>query len=398
MRRIKIFNARIITPYRVIANGCVIIENGRIACVSEADIPCGDCFLIDAHQYYVSPGFIDIHTHGAGGSDFMDGTAEAFFHAAEVHARYGATSIVPTTSACSVEELKNTLEAFKSAKQSNTHGAKLLGLHLEGPYFSMKQSGALDPRYIHNPRPEEYMKILGWSDDIIRWSAAPELEGALEFGRIVSERGILVSIAHSDAIFEQVREAYEIGGYRHITHLYSAMSGVKRIDGLRYAGVIESAYLIDGLTVEIIADGMHLPESLLKLIYKIKGAGKIALVTDSMRAAAMPDGPSIFGSLRDGQNVIVEDGVAKLPDKSAFAGSVATTDRLVRTMVNIAGVELTEAVRMVTSTPAAIIGQKSKGSLDQGKDADIVIFDENINVKMTMVEGNLIFASDGSKL
>jgi N-acetylglucosamine-6-phosphate deacetylase len=390
MRKIKIHHARIITPYRTVDNGCLVIENGHISYLGERDIPVEDCLLIDALGYYVAPGFIDLHTHGAGGCDFMDGNAEAFCCAAEMHALHGATSIVPTTLTSTDEELKNTLEVYKIAKKANTKGSRFLGLHLEGPYFSMEQRGAQDPRYIRDPKPENYTKILGWSDDIIRWSAAPELDGALEFGRMLTARGVLASIAHSNAFFEQVEEAFE-NGYRHITHLYSAMSGVRRINGLRYAGVIEGAFLIDGMTVEIIADGIHLPASLLKLIYKIKGADKIALVTDSIRAAGMPEGPTIIGSIEGGQEAIVEGGVAKLPDRSAFAGSVATADRLVRTMVNIAGVPLQDAVRMATSTPAAIIGQKSKGCLAPGKDADIVIFDNDINIKLTIIEGNIIY-------
>jgi len=214
----------------------------------------------------------------------------------------------------------------------------------------------------------------------------------MEFGRFLKEKNILPSIGHSNAIYEEVIEAFE-NGYTHITHLYSGMSGVRRINAYRYAGVIESAFLIDEMTVEIIADGTHLPSSLLKLIYKIKGPDKIALVTDSMRAAGMPEGESILGGIRDGQKVIVEDGVAKLPDRTAFAGSVATADRLVRTMINIAEVPLIDAVRMMTTTPAKIMKiDDRKGSIVVGKDADLVIFDEDINIQTTMVEGEVVYS------
>lgn len=390
MDRVKIYNGRLITPYRIIEKGSIVIEDGKIVSVCEGDVHTSDCLEINAEGNYVSPGFIDIHTHGGGGHDFMDGTVEAYLGAAEIHAKHGTTSMIPTTLTSTNEELKNTFEVYRLAKNRNKKGANLLGLHLEGPYFSMEQRGAQDPRYIRNPDAEEYKAVLGWSDDIIRWSAAPELEGALAFGRYLKGQGVLASIAHSDAIYEQVQAAFE-NGFTHITHLYSGMSGVRRINAYRYAGVIESAFLIDDMTVEIIADGVHLPASLLKLIYKIKGSFKIALVTDSMRAAGMPEGKSILGSLKDGQDVIVEDGVAKLPDKTAFAGSVATADRLVRTMVKIAEVSLIDAVRMATSTPASIIGVSNhKGSLVPGKDADIVIFDEDIAVQRTMVKGNII--------
>lgn len=391
MDRVKIVNAQVITPYRIIKNGTILFENSRIVYTGEGGISAEDYFEIDAGGNYASPGFVDIHTHGGGGHDFMDGTVEAYLGAAEKHARYGTTSIVPTTLTSTNEELKNTFAVYDQARRLNENGAEMLGLHLEGPYFSMEQKGAQDPRYIKNPVPEDYTEILGWSDDIIRWSAAPELDGAFEFGRYIKNRGILPSIAHTDAIYEQVLDAFECG-FTHITHLYSAMSGVRRINAMRYAGVIESAFLIDEMTVEIIADGVHLPESLLKLIYKIKGPSRIALVTDSMRAAGMPDGESILGSLNNGMKVIVEDGVAKLLDRSCFAGSVATADRLVRTMVKLAEVPLADAVRMMTSTPAAIIGVgRTKGSLVPGMDADIVVFDKDINILLTVVKGRIVY-------
>ncbi len=233
----------------------------------------------------------------------------------------------------------------------------------------------------------EYEPIVRNYKDIIRWSAAPELKGAMEFGRFMTRHGILPSIAHTDATYEEVIEAFE-NGFTHMTHLYSAMSGVTRRNAFRYAGVIESAFLIDEMTVEIIADGVHLPQSLLQLIYKTKGASRIALVTDSMRAAGMDGGTSILGSLKGGQEIIVEDGVAKMPDRKAFAGSVATADRLVRTMVNLAGVNLQEAIRMITSTPARICGvYDQRGSIAVGKLADLVIFDDQINIHKTFIHG-----------
>jgi N-acetylglucosamine-6-phosphate deacetylase len=229
------------------------------------------------------------------------------------------------------------------------------------------------------------------SDDIVRWSLAPELPGALQFAKVLRERNILTAVAHSDAIYEEVLDAYD-AGFTLATHLYSGMSTITRRNAFRYAGVVEAAYLIDGMDVEIIADGVHLPKSLLQFVYKFKGPDRTALCTDSMRGAGMPDGESILGSLEKGQRVIIEDGVAKLPDRTAFAGSVATTDRLVRTMIQVAGVPLVEAVRMMTLTPARIMRlDQHKGSISKGKDADLVLFDENINVSHTIVEGDVIF-------
>jgi N-acetylglucosamine-6-phosphate deacetylase len=391
LSRLKIYNAKIITPARVIENGTVLVENGKIVETMCRDADAEDCMTIDAKGMYLSPGFIDIHTHGGGGYDFMDLTQEAFLGAAAIHATHGTTSIVPTALTGSIEELKKIFSIFRQAKKNNEKGAQLLGLHLEGPYLSQSQKGAQNPIYIRNPNPSEYMEILSLSDDILRWSAAPELEGSLEFARILKKRGILPCIAHTDATYEQVEEAYE-NGFTHITHLYSSMSSVTRVNAYRVAGAVEAAFLIDGLTVEIIADGKHLPPALLKLVYKIKGPDKIALVTDSMRAAGMSDGASVLGSINDGMQVIVEDGVAKLPDRTSFAGSVATADRLVRTMVNSAQVPIEQAVNMMSTVPAKIIGLGDrKGRIVPGYDADLIIFDSQVKIYTVIIGGNVVY-------
>ena len=394
MGRTKIINGQVITPYRIIPQGTVEIEDGKIAYVGEREryFPCDQ--VIDAGGHYVSPGFVDIHTHGGGGNDFMDGTPEAIIGAAELHAKYGTTSIVPTTLTSTNEELKAVMEAFRSAKHMNRNGAKLLGLHLEGPYFAKNQAGGQDVRYIREPNREEYLEILSWSDDILRWSIAPELPGALELGEELSKRGILAAIGHREAEYEQVIASCE-HGYRHITHLSSGMNGLHRRNAYRFLGIVESAYLIDDLSVEIIADGCHLPAELIRLIYNIKGPKKTALITDSLRGAGMPDGPSISGSLKNGQAVIIEDGVAKMPDRKAFAGSVATTNRLVSTVVHKAGIPLLDAVEMASLTPARILKKEEIiGSLTPGKQADILIFDEEIQILMTMIDGRIIYQKE----
>ncbi len=388
--RQKLINGTILTPFRAIKSGTVVIENGRILGIHEGNVEVSDATEIDAKGQYIAPGFIDIHVHGGGGFDFMDGTEEAFLKIAELHAQYGTTSLVPTTLTAEKEDLLQTLDVYEKATRQNTKGANLLGIHLEGPYFALSQRGAQDPRYIRNPDPAEYEEILSHSSSIVRWSAAPELEGAIAFGQRLRQKGILAAIAHTDAFYDDVLAAYE-NGYSLVTHLYSAMSGVTRKNAFRYAGVIESAFLLD-LDVEIIGDGIHLPAPLLKLIYKIKGSDRTALITDAMRGAGMPEGESTLGSLKNGLKVIIEDGVAKMPDRTSFAGSVATFDRLVRNMVNMADVSLLEAVRMASTTPARIMGvDNRKGSLAKGKDADIVIFDKDINVSLTMVEGKIVY-------
>jgi N-acetylglucosamine-6-phosphate deacetylase len=298
--------------------------------------------------------------------------------------------MVPTTLTSTKDDLLHTLELYRLANQKNTH-AEFLGMHLEGPYFAMNQRGAQDPRYIRDPDPEEYKEIISKSSDIKRWSAAPELKGAITFGQYLKSKGILPALAHTDAVYEEVLEAFE-NGYTLATHLYSGMSGVTRRNAYRYAGAVESAFIIDQMDVEIIADGKHLPAPLLKLIYKIKGADRIALITDAMRGAGMPEGESRIGNMHTGLKVIIEDGVAKLPDRTAFAGSVATADRLVRNMVKLVDIPVYEAVRMMTLTPARIMGvDNRKGSLVTGKDADIIIFDDDINIDTTIIKGKVVY-------
>ncbi|MEJ7739252.1 MAG: N-acetylglucosamine-6-phosphate deacetylase [Chitinophagaceae bacterium] len=390
-RPLKIYNGKVITPYRIINRGTVLVTGDAITAVVEGDLEVADSIDIDAKGNYISPGFIDIHVHGGGGYDFMDGSEDAFLKVAEIHARHGTTAMLPTTLTSEKEDLLETLELYGRANKKNTSGAQFIGMHLEGPYLALNQRGAQDPRYIRDPDPAEYKDILERSSSVKRWSAAPELKGAMEFGKYVTSKGVLAAVAHTDAIYEQVLEAIK-NGYSLVTHLYSAMSGVTRRNAFRYAGVIESAFLLDEMDVEIIADGVHLPAPLLKLVVKIKGPDRTALITDAMRAAGMPEGDSILGSVKNGLKVIVEDGVAKLPDRSSFAGSVATADRLVRTMINIADVPLADAVRMITSTPARIMKvSEKKGSLVTGKDADILIFDENIHIEMTMIKGRIIY-------
>jgi N-acetylglucosamine-6-phosphate deacetylase len=390
-QQIKIFNGKVILPGRILDQGTVLVADGKITAVAEGDLDVNDAIEIDANGQYISPGFIDIHIHGGGGYDFMDGSTEAFLGIAELHAKHGTTAMLPTTLTSEKEDLLLTLNAYEAANSINEMGASFIGMHLEGPYFSMNQRGAQDPKYIRDPDPAEYKEIISGYPAVKRWSAAPELKGAIEFGKYVRSKGVLVAMAHTDAVYEEALEAFK-NGYSLATHFYSAMSGVTRRNAFRYAGVIEAGYLIDEMDVEIIADGVHLPAPLLQLVYKIKGPLRTALITDAMRAAGMPEGDSILGGLRNGTPVIVEDGVAKLPDRTSFAGSVATADRLVRTMITMGNVSLLDTIQMITQTPARIMGiQDKKGSLQIGKDADILIFDEKITIHLTMVNGNIVY-------
>ena len=391
MNTIKICNGNIITGGECFT-GNVVLKDGLIDYVGTDDpAVAADAQVIDAEGLYVTPGFIDMHTHGAGGADFMDGTVDAYLTAARMHAVHGTTLLYPTTLTSTNEALYESFDTYLKAEQQNVDGARFGGMHLEGPYFSPLYAGAQDPRYLRNPRPEEYLEILDRCPKLARWSFAPELEGAAEYAAELKKRGIVASIGHTNATFRECDAAFKSGASL-MTHFYSCMSTVSRRNAFRYAGTIEYGYIQDGMDVEIIADGIHVPQDLLHLLLKIKGVGRISLVTDSMRAAGMPEGPSILGGLADGQEVVVEDGVAKLLDRTAFAGSVATADRLVRTMVHTAGCSMTDAVRMITENPARVMGiSNCKGALKAGMDADVVIFDENVNIRNTIINGKKVY-------
>lgn len=387
----KFKNARIILPTGIY-EGELLTEGERIAAVSLGgvlDAPADQ--EMDVEGKYLSPGFIEVHSHGAGGYDFMDGDAEAIYGACRAHLEHGTTAILPTTITSTRESLLEFVDLFNTLELRREGHPDILGLHLEGPYFAMEQRGAQDPKYLRNPEPEEYEAVLARTDRIRRWSFAIELPGSDEFLSTLREHGIISSLAHSEANCDEVFRAYE-NGLAALTHFYSCMTTVKRVNAFRVAGAIEAGYLLDDLYVEVIADGCHLPAELLKLIYKVKGPDRICLVTDSMRAAGMPDGEYILGKADTGMTCIKEDGVAKLPDRSAFAGSVATSDRLVRTFRKLTGAPLHEVVKMASYTPARLLGMGDrKGSIGLGKDADLVVFDEEVRVSTVMVRGKVVY-------
>jgi N-acetylglucosamine-6-phosphate deacetylase len=388
-----IVNGKIITAEGILNHASLLIENGLIKEIVKSSSSITGAIRYDAGGNYVSPGFIDLHLHGGGGFDFMDGTAGAFREVAKTHIDHGTTSMLPTTLTSTKENLHAVLDTYTEACKDPLLASVFCGIHIEGPYFSMSHRGAQDPRFIRNPDRMEYSEILARHTCIKRWSVAPELDGALEFGNLLASQNIIASIAHTDALYDDILKAYK-NGYSLVTHLYSAMNGVVRRNAYRFAGAVEAAFLLDGLDVEIIADGRHLPIPLLQLVYKVKGAGSIALITDAMRAAGTDHASSILGNLEDGIPVIIEDEVAKLPDRTSFAGSIATADRLVRVMWKEAGIELAEVIRMISSTPAKILGiTQNKGSIVPGIDADLVIFDEDVRIKEVFLLGNPWFKS-----
>ncbi|MBO5713776.1 MAG: amidohydrolase family protein, partial [Clostridia bacterium] len=299
--------------------------------------------------------------------------------------KFGATTVLPTISAAPISVMEEAVDAISKAKYSGKVKGNLPGAHLEGPYFSLKQCGAQNPDSITPPIEEDYTRIITkYGKDIARWSYAPEHDEGGKFSKYLVENGILSAAGHTDAKYEDVKIAID-NGMNLITHLYSATSTVTRNMGFRSLGVIESAFLRDELFVEIIADGKHLPYDLVKMIIKIKGADKVALITDSMAIA----GTDVKEGVMNGIEYIVEEGVCRLKDRSAFAGSVATANKLITTLLNC-GFDIVTAVKMLTETPAKIMGY-DKGVLAENYDADVIAFDvtssNEINVTNVFVMG-----------
>ena len=385
------FVGRLVFSDRILPEGEVCCSGSRIIYAGSRKNDDRDYEVFDFSDKYVSPGFIDAHQHGGGGFDYMDGTEEAFIGAATLHAQHGTTTILPTTLTCPDEEMLEAFRLIRTVQKKDYAGAELYGLHLEGPYFSESQKGAQDAKYLKTPTREHYGFLLEAADGCItRWTVAPELPGAMELGDTLRKAGIHVSMGHSDASIDVAEEAMR-HGYSHLTHFYSGMSTITRKDGYRIPGLVEAGYLFRNLTVEIIADGKHLPASLLQLVYQSKGPGKTVLVTDAMRGAGQTEGKTILGSLKNGQVCWIEDGVAKMPDRKAFAGSVATADRLVRNMNTLTDAGLCASVRMMTATPARLFRIRGRGYLRPGMRADLAVFDQNIQIEATVCGGAVVF-------
>lgn len=378
----QLINACILTPQGWLKDGSVIIKDGQILEVTNCNLAIAGATLVDVKGMYLLPGSVEIHAHGGGGHDFIEGTETAFRTAIKAHMKHGTTSIFPTLGACSTASIHQA--AATCTQLMSEEGSPVMGLHLEGPYLNSAMAGGQLPEYIKIPSADEYTSITENWPCIKRWDAAPELPGAIPFGQYITSKGILASIAHTQAEFEDIQKAF-LAGYTHVTHFYNAMSGFHKRREYKYEGTVESIYLLDDMTVEVVADGIHVPPTILRLIHKIKGVEHTCLVTDAMSCTAS-DSHTVFDP-----RVIIEDGVCKLADHSALAGSIATTDRLIRTMVQKADIPLADAVRMASETPARIMGiYHRKGSLQKGKDADMMIMDKDLNVQTVWAMGRQI--------
>lgn len=367
----------------------VLLENGRIAEVFAKDFEHLniDAEVIDAKGMYVLPGFVEIHAHGGGGFDFMDATEEAFEKICDTHLTHGTTSLVPTSVACSEKAMDDVFETYRKMQKKSK--INLLGLHLEGPFISVEMKGAQNSSFVRNPEKFEVDKLLSENGDIISMcTAAPEIDGIEYMAKKMRDNGVTLSVGHSNGTCADAKKAWDMG-FTHITHLYSSTPTVRKINEVIRAGILEAAYLYD-FDIELIGDGHHVAEEAFMLAMKIKGADKINLTSDAMRGAGTSARESYLGAVLPENRVIIEDGVAKLPDRSSFAGSIATGDVMLKWAVNTCGFDICTASKVLSATPARIISADSKGSIECDKDGDIIFVDYDLNIKKVMVNGKYI--------
>lgn len=368
-------NGRIISGGRITEGNAICVENGKIVSAAPEKEPKGE--TIDLEGNYIAPGFIDIHCHGGGGAEFIDGTYESIKTACDLHYKHGTRVIYPTISAADYDTTVRALIAVREIK--NECSCIIPGVHLEGPYLAPSMAGGQAGKQLRKPDYSEYSELYSEFGSLIaRWTYAPEQDDNLEFTSFLKKNGIVASAGHSAAKYDELMPAFD-NGCRLITHLFSCTSTITRQGGFRYPGVIETAFLLDDMYAEVIGDGKHLPPELLRMTFKIKGPDRICLITDSLRPGGA--GKDMEGKIYDECAVpfIIEDGVAKLPDRSAFAGSIATADVLLKTSVS-SGISLPDTVKMLTETPAGVMGLTSMGRIEPGYDGIFTVFNENLEI------------------
>ena len=378
---IKIKSNNVVTPYGITSDN-IYLKDSKILAIGGPDLPYD--MELNAENDYVLPGLIDIHTHGAAGHDYSNSAPEDIINAVRYSVIHGATSILPTITSSSYEKTYSALLNIERAMSHPTFGSRILGAHLEGPYFSEKQSGAQDKAFITDPKKEDYERLLARFGHIIkRWDYAPERDKSGTFCAYLTAHGVLPSAGHTDAKYDDMLIAKENGCHL-ITHLYSCTSTITREKGYRKLGVIECAYLWDDVFVEIIADGSHLPIELLQLIFKLKPVERIILITDSMSVTGTQAKTGTLSNVE----YLIEDGVCKLLDRSAFAGSIATAEKLLQVCYS-AGKGICDIVKMGSENPAALFCL-NKGRIQQGFDADIIITNKDFNLKTVIAGGEII--------
>lgn len=388
-----LYGAKVVTLQGVTSDGSLLVKDGRIEAVNQ---PCPEgAQRLHVGGGYILPGFVDIHVHGGGDCDCMDATVESFREIARVHCQHGTTAMVPTTMTCEDSLLETVIRCYLEAYETPGDGAEMLGLHLEGPFFSAASATSRGAQPITRQRIptrevlEHFIALA--QGHILRWDAAAELPEMDLFAQVMQENDILCSLAHSGANATKAAQAFD-WGFSHVTHFYNACTTFHKENGIVHSGIVEATYLDDRITIELIGDGRHIPRESMLLAYRIKGPDRVCLITDAMRAAGTNAARSVLGPRDGGVPVVIRDDVAQLEDFSSYAGSIGTMDRALRVAHVQYGLPLADVSRMLSLTPARLSGAAHrKGSLEAGKDADIVIMTDDFQVDKVYTMGRMVY-------
>lgn len=379
----------------VLENAVVQCRDDRIVAVGGIDPGDVNADALDLSGHFICPGFVDIHVHGAGGADYMDGTEEAVRAVNIAHARHGTTSLFPTTTTGSFEQLDAMVKSCENVQSSwqPAHGARIAGIHFYGPYFAEDKVGVHSPDGRRDPVREEFEYFL--AKDITRIATcASELPGSLEFFAFAQASGCFITCGHSNASWSELSAAFA-QGMRHVDHFWCAMSSVtslrRRFGTPMQASMEQYVLQNEGMSTEVIADGIHLSDDLLRFAYEMIGPHRTCLVTDANRAMDAPPGRYRFGSLDDGTWVF-SDGESVRGEDGGLASSMHGMDRMVRTMANAVGRNLPSVVRMASLTPAELVGCAGDiGSIEVGKMADFAVLDRNLEIASVIIGGEVVF-------
>lgn len=390
--RLGFCNGTLILPDRLVPDGALICQNGKITKVGRRLANSQADEWVDARGGYISPGFVDIHVHGGNGADFMDGDVDAIRVAARCHAGHGTTTLFPTTTTGSPAQLAAMLRACKALKRgaATDDGAHIAGVHFYGPYFAPDKVGCHSLAGCRNPIRREYLKHF--ESGIIRIATcAAELPGAVEFYREARRRRCLVTCGHSNATWTEMAAAFR-AGMRHVDHFWCAMSSVAslrdRVGTPMQASMEQFVLANPGMSTEVIADGCHLAPELLDFAYRMIGPNRLCLVTDANRAVDLPAGRYRFGPKKDGSWFVSDGQVGRMPDGKSLASSIMCLDTMVRNMKRMTSASLPEVIRMATLTPAERTGiARDVGSLTKGKRADVVLLSRKLKVREVYLAG-----------
>ena len=383
--KLIIHAGEIITPFSRLKNYSVgIKEDGRIGFIEPSDsVDVEAEEILNYKDSILVPGFIDIHIHGSAGADTMDASMESIRKISRFLASKGVTGFYPTTVTAPMDKIKEAIKAVVNAIKNGVPGAQILGIHLEGPYLSKEKAGAQDPRFLRTPNTNEIAELLKIGEGFVkRVTLAPELPGALDVTKFLVEKNIVVAMGHTNATYDEAIKAIEAGA-KLANHMYNGMRGFHHRD----PGIVGAVLTRDDVYVEIIIDNVHHHYAAREIVIRCKGTDRVALISDAIMAAGLADGEYMLGE----QKIIVKNGISRLPD-GTIAGSTLTMDQAIRNVVEHLNVSLMDAVKMASYVPAKIMGlDKYKGSIEIGKDADLVILNRNLEVVLTIVKGTIVY-------